>query len=98
MTEKDIIREVMKEREISQARLADKIEGWSQSNITGLLNNNKSGIKIDNLYKLFNALSCDIVVRDRLDHDKEWIIDFSNVEEPKKKRKRSVDLDGLLKD
>lgn len=81
MTEKDAVRKVMAMRGWSQPELAKKSGFKSQSNITGLLNNNKNGIRFDNLFKMLNAMGCDIVVRDRMGSKKEWVIDM--IEEKK---------------
>lgn len=78
MTEKKAIREVMYEKRVTQTELATKAGFKSQSNIAGLLNNNKNGIRIDNLIRVFDAMGCDIVIRDRENPDKEWIIDSTD--------------------
>lgn len=75
MTEKEIVREVMSIRKWSQADLAREAGFKSQSNITGLLNNNKNGIRIDNLVKMLNALGCEVIVRDKMGSGKEWRVD-----------------------
>lgn len=75
MTEKDVVRELMAMRGWSQAKLAAEAGFKSQSNITGLLNNNQNGIRIDNLFKMLDAMGCEIVVRDKMGSKKEWIID-----------------------
>ena len=80
MTEKQVIREVMGLRGWSQPVLAREAGFNSQSNITGLLNNNKNGIRIDNLFKMLNAMGCEIVVRDKMGSKKEWIIDMKEDE------------------
>ena len=80
MTEKKVVREVMKMRGWSQPKLAEEVGGWSQSNISGLLNNNKNGIRMDNLFKMLNAMGCEIVVRDKMGSKKEWIIDMKEDE------------------
>lgn len=80
MNEKQVVREVMKLRGWSQPKLADEVGGWSQSNISGLLNNNKNGIRMDNLFKMLNAMGCEIVVRDKMGSKKEWIIDMKEEE------------------
>lgn len=74
MTEKQVIRELMTLRGWSQAKLAEEAGFKSQSNITGLLNNNQNGIRMDNLYKMLNAMGCEIVVRDKMGSNKEWKI------------------------
>lgn len=76
MTEKEIVRQVMQIRGWSQPTLAKEAGFKSQSNITGLLNNNKNGIRIDNLYKMLTAMGCEIVVRDKMGSTKEWVIDM----------------------
>jgi DNA-binding Xre family transcriptional regulator len=77
MTEKEIVREVMALRKWSQSELAAEAGFKSQSNITGLLNNNKNGIRIDNLVKMLNAMGCEVVVRDKMGSGKEWTVDFN---------------------
>lgn len=81
MTEKDVVRKVMVIRDWNQPKLAEEAGFKSQSNITGLLNNNKNGIRIDNLYKMLNAMGCEIVVRDKMGSKQEWVINM--VEEKK---------------
>ncbi len=75
MTEKEIIRDIMAMRGWSQSKLASEAGFKSQSNITGLLNNNQNGIRIDNLFRMLDAMGCEIVVRDKMGSKKEWIID-----------------------
>lgn len=80
MTEKDVIRKGMHMRGWSQPKLAAEAGFKSQSNITGLLNNNKNGIRIDNLFKMFDAMGFEIVVRDKMGSNKEFIIDMKEEE------------------
>lgn len=76
MNEKEIVRDVMGLRKWSQAELAREAGFKSQSNITGLLNNNKNGIRIDNLVKMLNAMGCEVVVRDKMGSGREWTVDI----------------------
>lgn len=76
MTEKDVVRRVMEVRGWKQPELAKKAGFASQSNITGFLNNNTNGIRFDNLFKMLNAMGCEIVVRDTMGTKKEWKIDM----------------------
>lgn len=76
MNEKEIVREVMSIRKWSQKELAEEAGFKSQSNITGLLNNNKNGIRIDNLVKMLNALGCEVIVRDKMGSGKEWKVEL----------------------
>ena len=80
MTEKDVVREVMKIRKWSQPMLAEKAGFKSQSNITGLLNNNQNGIRMDNLFKMLNAMGCEIWVKDTMGSGKQWQIDMKGEE------------------
>ena len=78
MTDKDVVRRVMKMRDWSQPKLAEEAGFKSQSNITGLLNNTKNGMRIDNLFKMLNAMGCEIVVRDKMGSKQEWVIDMED--------------------
>jgi DNA-binding Xre family transcriptional regulator len=76
MTEKEVVRQVMSLRRWSQPKLAKEAGFKSQSNITGLLNNNKNGIRIDNLVRMLTAMGCEVVVRDKMGSKQEWTIDM----------------------
>ncbi len=76
MTEKDVVRKGMAMRGWSQPKLASESGFKSQSNITGLLNNNKNGIRMDNLFKMLDAMGFEIVVRDKMGSGKEFTIDM----------------------
>jgi transcriptional regulator with XRE-family HTH domain len=76
MTEKDVVRELMGLRGWSQSKLATEAGFKSQSNVTGLLNNNHNGIRIDNLFRMLDAMGCEIIVRDKMGSKKEWVIDM----------------------
>ncbi len=84
MTEKEVIRDLLDLRRWSQARLAKEAGFRSQSNIGGLLNTNTSGIRIDILVRIFKALGCEIVIRDKMGSRKEWIIDSAGKDSLKK--------------
>lgn len=80
MTEKDVVRKCMAVCGWSQPKLAAESGFKSQSNITGLLNNNKNGIRMDNLFKMLNAMGFEIVVRDKRNPAREYIIDMKEEE------------------
>lgn len=80
MTEKDVVRKAMTIVGWSQPKLAKESGFKSQSNITGLLNNNKNGIRMDNLFKMLNAMGFEIVVRDKREGGKEFVIDMKEEE------------------
>ena len=81
MTEKDVVRKAMAMRKWSQPTLAAESGFKSQSNITGLLNNNKNGIRMDNLFRMLDAMGFEIVIRDTMGSDKEFVIDMKEEEE-----------------
>ena len=79
MTEKDIIREAMKRRGWNQAELAKKAGFPTQSNVTGLLNNNKNGIRMDKFIQLCNGLGLRVVIQDEYDKNANaWILDMES--------------------
>jgi len=41
-----------------------------------LLNNNQNGIRMDNLFKMLDAMGCEIIVRDKMGTNLEWTIDM----------------------
>lgn len=80
MTEKDVVRKGMQMRGWKQPELARRSGFKSQSNITGLLNNNKNGIRMDNLFRMLDAMGFEIVVRDTMGSGKEFVIDMKEEE------------------
>ena len=80
MTEKDVVRKLMAMRGWNQPTLAKEAGFKSQSNITGLLNANKKGIRMDNYFTLVRALGCEIVIRDKMGSGKEFIVDMKEEE------------------
>lgn len=69
----DIIKFKLKERGITQSELARLTGFKGQTNIGGLLNNQKTGMRIVNAVKLLDALGCDVVVVDRADGNR-WTV------------------------
>lgn len=100
MTEKDVVLSVMTEVGVNKSELSNMAGYSSKSAVTEILN--RTGMKVDILLKLLNAMNCELIVR----HDgKEWIIDTSNAPatfSPKQTKstatRSSVDLDTLLSD
>ena len=79
MTERQAIRDIMKLRGWSQQKLADECGFKHQTNIASLLSEspNTKGMRVDNLYRLLDAMGCEIVIRDKMGSKKEWIISSS---------------------
>lgn len=67
----NVVKQILKFRDMDQIELADKCGYANQSCIAGLLN--RGNIRIDNLYKLLDAMDCEIVVKDK-NSRQEWII------------------------
>lgn len=74
MNEKEIVKELIEMRRWSQEKLAKEIGYKSQSNINAILNRDTNGVRSDLLVKMLNALGCELVVRDKMGSDKEWVI------------------------
>lgn len=93
MTEKEAIKQIMKDRGWSQARLAREAGFKNQSNIGMMLSpNRQSSITTDNLVTLAEALGCEVVIRDKMGSKKEWVVDMDSapaeMEIPKEIMKR----------
>ena len=83
MTERQIVREVLKIRGWSQQKLADEAGFKNQTNIASLLNESGKGMRVDNLLKLLSAMGCEVVVRDKMGSKKEWVVTTSQ-EQPER--------------
>lgn len=74
MNEKEIIKEIMHLKGISQATLAKDAGFKQQSNITGFLNRGTNGLRTDIVTRMLDAMDCELVIRDKSGSGKEWII------------------------
>ena len=81
MESKAVVKEIMKECNISQSELAEKSGFKSQSNITGFLNRGSAStntLKVNVLVQLVEAMGFEVIVRDKRKNDKgerkEWRI------------------------
>ena len=77
MTEREVMRDVMKVRGWSQQKLAEEAGFKSQSNITAILNANTKGVRMDTFLRVLDAMGCELVVRDKMGTKKEWLITSS---------------------
>jgi len=73
MLSRDIIKEIISFRGMSQAKLAEAAGFKSQSNINGILNRHSS-MRVETLVQLAKAMDCEVVVRDKTDPSREWIV------------------------
>lgn len=71
-TLKDIIRNVMTERGMTNATLAEKCGYNTPSGVSNILGRD-SGMRVENLLKIMEAMDCEVVIRSKTDN-KEWII------------------------
>ena len=64
MTDKNVIKILMKRRGVNQAKLAALVGFKSQSNITGILNRRTGGMLVNNFIAMLDALDADMVIYD----------------------------------
>lgn len=64
MTEQEIIKTILMMQKVSQEELAHLVGYKSQTNIAGLLNNSKRGMRVDKLVQLLDALGYELVIRE----------------------------------
>ena len=72
MTAKDIVKEIMVSKGLSQSRLAELAGFKSQSNVTGYLNRGSS-MRVDNLIQMLSAMDCRLIVQDEATGS-EWVV------------------------
>ena len=89
MTDKQVVKKVMKIRKWSQQKLADEAGFKAQANVTGIINTGKNSMRVDKLVKMLSAMGYELVVRDKMGDRDEFLIDMVD---------REVDLDALLGD
>ena len=73
MNEKEIVRELMKFRGLTQAELSKKAGYSYQSAISSILC--RQSIRTDTLVQLAEAMECEVVVRAK-DDSHEWVIRY----------------------
>lgn len=83
----EVIKEIIKIRKTTQTELAKQAGFKRQSNIAGILNCSKGGIRIGNLYQIAKALDCELILRGKTNPDEEWIITYSDKELEKMRQK-----------
>ena len=82
MRSKDIIKELLKMRNWSQNDLAVECGVSGPVVISGQLNRNTS-MRVDNFVRMCNAMGFEVIVRDKMDTKKEFIVDDKT--EPQKR-------------
>lgn len=68
----DIMKEIMVSQEITQAKMADDMGFKTQSGISERL---RGDIRIKNLLNMLEYLGCELVVREKGEDGKEWVIE-----------------------
>jgi len=76
MDERKLIKYLLKEIGWPQERLAKEAGFARQSNITGMLNNNKGGMRVANLIAFAEAMDCEVVIRSKLKDREEWVVEL----------------------
>ena len=61
MTARDVVKEIMALKKLSQSKLAEQAGFKSQSNVTGILNRGTT-MKVDNLEQMLSAMGYKIMV------------------------------------
>ena len=74
MDERVIVKELLKRIGWSQAKLAEQAGFPGQTYVTGLLNNNKNGMRVDKLFKILDVMGFELIIRDKRDKRMEWVI------------------------
>jgi len=77
MNAKTAINEIIEERQITKAYLAQKLGYSTQSAITERLKASaKNDMRVDTLVKFLNELDCKLIIRSNLKDKGEWVIDI----------------------
>lgn len=73
MTGKEAMRFAMSERRMTQQEVADKAGYARQTNVSEVLRSDNA--RIDNLLRILNACGYDLVMVDRNDREKMYVLD-----------------------
>lgn len=73
MTTKEAVVDILTERRMTREDLANEMGYTTTSGIGNRLNG--GNMRIETLLRFLDALDCEIVVRDKSEYHKEWIID-----------------------
>ena len=85
MNEKQIVKSIMRIKNCSQMTLAKELGYKGQTNINGLLNLSKNGMRCDILKQMLDVLGCELVIRDKFDKKQEWVVgETEDIPTPKK--------------
>ena len=98
MTVKEAIKAAMKSKKITQTDLADRV-GTGQSNLSMYIKSG-TGMRLENLMKIVNACGFDVVLRDREDSSRMYVIgdeSDSNTEAGVEKMVRRIVAEELAK-
>lgn len=78
MTAADAIKEGMKRRNMTMAKLAERM-GFKNAQVVSNRLANKSGMRIDTLIRFMNAMGYDVVIKDRM-NDAEIVLTMGEEE------------------
>ena len=75
MTVQDLVKQLMKEKTITQSDLASRIGYQSNGGIINALSG--KSLRVDTLERMVSAMGCDLIIRDG---DRAWVIKSAGVE------------------
>lgn len=72
---KRIIREIMQKKGYTNESLAQKCGYSTPSGVSNIICRD-GGMRVDNLFKLLDAMDCEIIIRDNVGYGEEWVVSF----------------------
>ena len=73
-TIEEALRIFMKDKRITQTKMASELGYQTVAGITNRLDSSKNSMRFDMAYKFANVIGCDLVLRDRTNPEKEIVI------------------------
>ena len=86
----DILREVMSEHGMTQAKLAEEMGYTTQSAVAERL---RGDVRTSIVVKMLEMMGCELIVRDKVNQSKEWKVkelDATPVRDERPRRKKAV--------
>ena len=76
----EIVRGILKDRNVSYAAVAQKLGYKHPSAVSNRLDDKRS-LQVDNLINILQALDCELVIRSTTKDKTEWVIDLSDTKD-----------------
>lgn len=74
MKDREAMKAVMKAKGFSYSKLADACGYQMPSNVSSLINGNRTGLRSDSMIRLLEAMECELVIRDKATGE-EWVLE-----------------------